>query len=133
MNEPLTLNRFQELADAYGGVVARWPEQHRDAAMGIASQPVAIAILARASVLDETLDAWTVPASAYSLRKRVIAGAPTPRRSLAARTRLWWSGVGIAAVLAGAAAGTAAVAMVSPIDALPESGTSFGDVGSQGI
>jgi len=50
---------------------------------------------------------------------------------LAARAKLWWSGVGIAAALAGAAAGTAAVATAAPVDATPESSTSFGDIAGQ--
>lgn len=129
MTEPLSLERFRDLADAYGGVVARWPERHREAAMRMASAPEASAILEQASALDEMLDAWHVPAAPPALRDRLIGDAPG--KSLAARARLWWSGVGIAAALAGAAAGTAAVAMVMPVDASPESSTSFGDVTGQ--
>lgn len=132
MTEPLTLERFRELADAYGGVVARWPEQHRQAAMRLASQPAAVDILEQASAFDEVLDAWRVPAPSDSLRRHLVAVAPAPRGRFATRARLWWSGVGIAAALAGATAGTAAVAIVSPIDASSDSSTSFGDVGEQG-
>lgn len=128
MPEPLTLARFQELADAYGGVVTRWPEQHREAAMAMASQPRARAILSGASLLDEALDLWQMAAPASSLQDRVIRSAPAPTKKIVARARLWWSGVGIAAALAGATAGTAAVAIASPIDALSDSATSFGDV-----
>ena len=129
MPEPLTLARFQELADAYGGVVARWPEQHRKAAMAIASQPGTREILFGASSLDEALDVWGVAAPTPSLRDRVIGSAPAPTVKIGTRARLWWSGVGIAAALAGATAGTAAVAIVSPIDVASDSATSFGDVG----
>lgn len=131
MNEPMTLERFEELADAYGGVVARWPEGVRDAASRMAADPAALAVLARASALDEALDAWSVPAASIALRERVLAGVPTPPRDIVRRARLWWSGVGIAAALAGAAAGTAAVAMVPPVDASAGGSTSFGDVGTQ--
>ena len=131
MNDPMTLDRFQELADAYGGVIPRWPEQWREAASRMASQPAAAAILARATALDEQLDAWTLPTVPAPLRERVTAGAPAARRSLAGRARLWWSGVGIAAALAGAASGTVAVAVISPVDASAGSSTSFGDVGAQ--
>ncbi|MGI4879474.1 MAG: hypothetical protein ACRYG4_18530 [Janthinobacterium lividum] len=130
MIEPMTLERFKALADAYGGVVARWPEPVRAAAMQIATQPEASAILARALELDEALDAWTVPAASAVLRERVLGAAPAPSRDFVRRARLWWSGVGIAAALAGAAAGAAAVAMVPPIDASGGT-TSFGDFGTQ--
>ncbi|QBM75975.1 hypothetical protein E2E30_09505 [Sphingomonas sp. AAP5] len=128
MREPLTLARFQELADAYGGVIARWPEEHRDAAMALAVQPAARHVLADAFALDAELDTWRVSPAALSLRARVIADAPAPTRKIAGRAKLWWSGVGIAAALAGATAGTAAVAFVAPPDTPSDSGTSFGDV-----
>jgi hypothetical protein len=131
MNEPLTLERFQELADAYGGVVARWPETVRGAAMQMAAGPAAIAILADASALDETLDAWVASPASDALRGRVLAGAPIATQSIVGRARLWWSGIGIAAALAGVAAGTAAVALVAPLDASTGSSTSFGDIGPQ--
>ncbi|WP_419816357.1 hypothetical protein [Glacieibacterium sp.] len=130
MNEPLTIPRFEELADAYGGVIAHWPEDVRDAALRMAAQPDAARILAQASALDALLDTWAVPLPSDTLREAVIGGAPALKRKLAIRWRLWWSGVGVAAALAGAAAGTAAVAMVAPIDAATSS-TSFGDVGPQ--
>ena len=128
MPEPLTLARFQELTDAYGGVVARWPEQHREAAMAMASQPGAREILSGAATLDEALDVWRVAAPTRSLRDRVVRSAPAPTVKIGIRARLWWSGIGIAAALAGATAGTAAVAIASPIDASSDSSTSFGDV-----
>jgi hypothetical protein len=130
MTERLSLARFQALADAYGGVVERWPEAERDAALLMTRDPAAPAILADASMLDETLDIWRVAAPDASLRERVLATAPGPARAFAIKPRLWWSGLGIAAALAGAAAGSAAVAMVAPIDATGGS-TSFGDVTGQ--
>jgi hypothetical protein len=128
VTERLTLDRFRELADAYGGVIARWPEQYREDSMPMALEPEAAAILANASALDETLDAWRVPAPAAVLHNLVLTDAPAPRQRLATRARLWWSGIGFATALAGAVAGTAAVAMVTPGDVSPDSGTSFGDV-----
>jgi len=129
MTEPLTLDRFRELAATYGGVVYRWPERYRDAAMATASDADAAAILREASALDAALDAWRVAAPADALRDRVMGTAPAQRSAPALRARLWWSGIGIAAALAGAATGTAAVAMVAPANLLPESSTSFGDLG----
>ena len=57
-----------------------------------------------------------------------IVSAAAPTEKLITRARLWWSGVGIAAALAGATAGTAAVAIAAPVDAMSDSATSFGDV-----
>jgi hypothetical protein len=131
MNERMTLERFQELADAYGGVVARWPETVRAAAMQMAAGPAGSAILAEALALDETLDAWAIPPASDTLRGHVLAGAPVAKQSITGRARLWWSGIGIAAALAGVAAGTAAVALLTPLDASTGSSTSFGDVGPQ--
>jgi hypothetical protein len=127
----MTLDRFRDLAEAYGATVARWPEDQRDAALRIASQPDAVAILAQAAALDTMLDGWTIPVPANSLPHRIAAQAPTPGRSPAARARLWWSGIGIAAALAGVVSGTAAVAIVTPVDASPDSGTSFGTIDPQ--
>ena len=131
MSEAMPLQRFEALANAYGGVVARWPAHERKAAMTLAAQPAAVVILARASALDDALDAWTVPAPAAVLHARVAASVPAASRRPLARVQLWWSGIGIAAALGGAVAGTAAVAMVAPVDATSDGGTSFGDVGPQ--
>ena len=131
MTEPMTLERFEQLANAYGSVVARWPQPERAAAIRLASQPAAIAILAQAATLDDVLDAWVIEATPDALRERILAEAPNLVKSFAGRARLWWSGVGIAAALAGAVAGTAGVAIVQPIDVSAAGGTSFGDVGPQ--
>jgi hypothetical protein len=131
MPEPMTLHRFQELADAYGGAITRWPALEREAAMLIASHPAALDILAGASMLDDTLDAWRVSAPAIVLRDRLVGDASRQAKNAITRMRLWWSGVGIAAALAGAASGTAAIAMAAPVDVASDGGTSFGDVGAQ--
>jgi hypothetical protein len=129
--EPLSLARFQALADAYGGVVARWPAAERAAAAAIAARPEGRSILADALRLDEALDAWRVPAPAVLVRERVLRQAPGPRPAFAVRARLWWSGLGVAAALVGAVAGTAAVAIIGPGDVSIGASTSFGDVAEQ--
>jgi hypothetical protein len=131
MTEPLTLDRFRDLADAYGAAVARWPEPVRAAAMHMATEPAAAAILERAAALDTTLDAWRVPAPDRSLHDRVTRSAPGRATSFVTRAGLRWSGIGIAAALAGAVAGTAAVAAVAPADTHVESNSSFGDIAGQ--
>ncbi|MFS0771123.1 hypothetical protein [Sphingomonas sp. 1P08PE] len=127
MTEPLGLDRFRALADAYGGVVARWPESCRDEAVRLGRMPEGEAILARASVLDMTLDEWTVAAPSTTLSAHIEARGSIAVVSMRSRLRWWWSGMGIAATLAGAVAGTAAVAMVAPADVVASS-TSFGDI-----
>jgi len=131
----LDLARFRELADAYGGAIARWPEVSRAAAARIASTAEGAAILARASLLDEQLDAWRTPAPSPDLSARIAAGRPVRSTGMLRGARLWWSGAGIAAALAGAvagAAGTAAVAAVMPADLVADGSTSFGDLSEAG-
>ncbi|WP_019517651.1 hypothetical protein [Sphingomonas sp. Mn802worker] len=125
MTDPLTLDRFRDLADAYGGVVARWPVSDRLAAQRFAATAQGRAILAEAIALDERLDHWIVPAFAPALAARVTGHVAV--RTTGGRQRWWWSGIGIAATLAGAVAGAAGVAVVAPIDMVTAS-TSFGDV-----
>ena len=128
MTERLNLARFAALADAYGGVVARWPEEHREAAAAMASNPGAREILDHALALDGELDTWRVAPPSASLREHVSAGAAVRTGRMMLGARLWWSGIGLAAALAGATAGTVAVAIAAPVDAVSDSGTSFGDV-----
>ena len=129
MNNPLTPARFAELAQAYGSAVARWPEAVREEAVTMARDPAMQAILDDAGWLDDRLDAWRVPAPSAALRDRVLASR---RVALARRLRLWWSGIGIASALAGAVAGTLAVAVAMPSDHSPaDDATVFGDFTQQ--
>lgn len=129
MTDPLTMNRFRDLADAYGAAVARWPDRYRAPGTRLATTLEGAAILAEAATLDARLDGWRVEASAPDLAARIAASGTTATRRAALRRRWWWSGVGIAATLAGAAAGTAAVAMSVPVDLGAIHGsTSFGDI-----
>lgn len=113
MPEPLSFARFAALADAYGGSIARWPEEVREEADTLAREPAMRALLIEADLLDTRLDRWIVPTPAEPLRERVLA-ARTLR--LSRRWRLWWGALGAATALAGAAAGTVAAAAVLPND-----------------
>ncbi|WP_068090319.1 hypothetical protein [Novosphingobium rosa] len=104
MSEALTLARFAELAQAYGGEIARWPAEVQDAARRMADQPEARALLAEEADLDARLDLWTVAAPSPQLRQAVAASWQAP---LGKRVRLWWSALGLGAALAGAGAGLA--------------------------
>ena len=96
--------RFEELAEAYGGAVARWPTAVRaDALAFAAAEPrAAREILARAESLDAALDAWRPMAARHELRERVIAVAPRAIRG--AEWLSWVLGAGAGAGLAAACA-----------------------------
>lgn len=127
MTERLSPARFAELAEAYGGAVARWPEAVRGLALALAREPSMAAILAAADELDARLDAWRVAAPSPALRAAIWERRPRP---LLRRARLWWSGLGIAAAVAGAAAGSLAAAAL-PVDHAAEEATAFGNLSGQ--
>ena len=110
----MPIERFRALAEAYGGVIARWPEAERTSAASGASEPAYAAALAQAIALDAALDQWTVPGPSPALAAGIIAAAPPPPLRWGRKAKLWWSGMGLAAILAGAAAGSMAVAAVTP-------------------
>lgn len=128
MTEPLSPERFAELADAYGGAVARWPEGVRFAALALARDPAMAAMLAEAERLDAPLDAWRVAPPSPALCAVILERRPRP---WGRRARLWWSGLGIAAAAAGAVAGSIAVAATLPADHGAEESTAFGNLAVQ--
>lgn len=101
----MTPDRFQTLAEAYGGVIGRWPEETRDEAYAcLAAAPEAAArALAAARDLDEALDGAPSPSPSRALRERILATAPTARPARAAVWR-WLTGAGVGLGLATAAA-----------------------------
>lgn len=103
----MTHERFEALAEAYGGEIARWPAAERDAAtLLMAQEPdFASAALSAAADLDAMLDAWRAPAAGHALREAVIAAAPAKRRA-GVRGWFWRAGVG-AGLAAACAAGLA--------------------------
>lgn len=99
----MTRERFQELAEAYGADIARWPSDVRDAAALFAAAEPAIArrALAGEAGLDELLDALPRPRATAALYDRIVADAPAARRR---RWFSWLGPAGLGAALAGAAA-----------------------------
>ncbi len=100
--------RFQTLAEAFGGDIARWPEPEQPAARLFArSEPeTAAALLAEAASLDALLARSPNPSPSPRLRASVIASAPRPRNRAAVRR---WAGASLAAAsVAGVLAGLAA-------------------------
>lgn len=124
-SEPFDLVRFQALADAYGGVIARWPGDEADEAKRWSRTPEGRAILAEALALDQTLDRWQAPVPSHALAVRILAGAPTT--SITRSVRLWWAAIGMTVALSGATAGIAATTIITPASQ-PDSMTVFGDL-----
>ena len=97
----MTYERFEYLADAYGGDLRRWPEVEREAGRALLeSDPRAAVLLREADGLDALLDAAPRPVATHALREQVIASAAGA--GLKARRRgpgplAWLSGAGWAA------------------------------------
>ena len=75
--------RFEALADAFGGEVSRWPAAERDAAAALmlARPDWAAAVLALAGELDVRLLAYAAPRGAAELVERIVAAAPRSRKA----------------------------------------------------
>ncbi len=101
----MTRERFEVLAEAYGGDVARWPAEEREtAALLMAAEPAFTrGVLARSGDLDAALDAWRPAPVSHALRERIIAQAPRPR-GFSLRNWAWRAGLG-AGLAAACAAG----------------------------
>ena len=97
--------RFEALAQAYGGEIARWPDAVREAAalFAAAAPEVATLILSREGRLDAVLDAAPRTSARSGLFEQIVLSAPAGRR------RRRWS-VWIAPARLGA--GLAATALV---------------------
>jgi hypothetical protein len=106
----MTHARFEELADAYGGDVSRWPAEARDAAAVLMAEEPAVTgeALARAEALDAALDSWRPAPASAGLAERITAGAPRSRRG---RWPLWLSPAALGAGLAAACAAGVIVGM----------------------
>lgn len=112
----MTPERFEALAEAWGGDVARWPDAEREAAAAwMAAEPGrASAILGRAGDLDAVLAAYDPPRVTLGLAERIAAGAPKSRT----RRVGWLLPAGMGAGLAAAcAAGVMLGAQLAPAPA----------------
>ena len=100
----LTHERFETLAHAHGGDVARWPAEERDAAAVLMAAEPAFTqrLLADAGRMDETLNAFRVTPASGALAGAIVARAPQPRRRPAWLS--WLTPVGLGAGLAAASA-----------------------------
>jgi hypothetical protein len=131
MTEPLDLDRFRSLAEAYGGDIGRWPASLQNQSRLTAHAPEAEKILREAGKLDAILSSLRVEASpAPGLAEKIIAAAPRMHGLARRRLRLWWTCIGLAAALSGAAAGSVAAATLVPSDH-GYATTLFGDFGDE--
>ena len=78
----MSRERFEALAEAYGGDVTRWPAEAREAAaLLMAAEPEFTRnALAREGALDVTLDAWRPAPASATLIAAIMTGAPATRR-----------------------------------------------------
>ncbi|MDB5450688.1 MAG: hypothetical protein JWQ52_1816 [Phenylobacterium sp.] len=108
-------DRFEELAQAYGGDIARWPLDVRDAGAVLMAQDPAFtqAVLEDAGRLDAALEGWARAPGSAALVDRIVAGAPVARRRPVWAGWLFPAGLG-AALAAACAAGVIVGAQVSP-------------------
>jgi len=106
----MTLERFEDLAEIYGGEIARWPEGEREAARALlASDPERLKpALNAAAHLDRLLDLAPAQSVDAALLGRLIAAAPRP----VASARRWIAGLGAALGLSAAALAGVAVGVV---------------------
>ena len=95
--------RFETLAEAFGGDAARWPTAEREAAAALmAAEPEwARVVLADAGDLDALLVSDAPSRSSAALVDRIVAGAP---RVPAAPWKRWLLPAGVGAGLAAACA-----------------------------
>jgi hypothetical protein len=127
--------RFQILADAYGGDIDRWPADEQAAARAWSAAHVkqALAILEDASSLDMLLDMAEAPVVSPVLRDRIVASALEAHRPMR-RTLMWASATGLmAACLAGVMLGThlSDRLLSDPAaEAVTQTATAFADQGS---
>ena len=122
----MSVERFADLAEVYGGDVARWPEAERETARALlASQPARLeTLLAQATRLDRLLDLAPAQSVDSALLGRLIAAAPQPVSS----ARRWLAAMGAAlglgaAALAGVAAGVVLGGQGHPVSPPAESVT----------
>jgi hypothetical protein len=115
----MTPERFETLAEAWGGDVARWPHAEREAAAELMAERPAWAerMLAAAGGLDSALSAFAPPRGAPDLADRIAAQAPKARP----RWQGWLVPAGMGAGLAAAcAAGVVMGAQIGAPAASPD-------------
>lgn len=101
---PLTLQRFLELVEAYGGQLSRWPAAEREAAEALVrvSEPARAALAAEAE-LDGALASFAAADLSAALERRlneIPIRAPLTKRARWPFQRVWAPALGWAAAAA---------------------------------
>lgn len=107
----MSLTRFQQLAEAYGGDVARWPNADQEAARALlVTDPSARAELKAAADLDALLALDIPPTPSDLLKRRVLKAAP-PRRpgGFGWPSRAGWAAAAAAGLVCGVMLGDQAL------------------------
>jgi hypothetical protein len=101
----MNAERFEALAEAFGGDVARWPAAEREAAAVLmaARADWARSVLGLAGEVDTALSAYAPPQASVGLADRIAAAGPRPGRGRWMGF-LWPAGLG-AGLAAACAAG----------------------------
>lgn len=125
MSPEMSGERFEALAETYGGEIACWPEAEREAARALlAAQPERLsAVLDAAAHLDRLLDLAPAQSVNAALLGRLIAAAPRAPNT----ARRWIAGLGAAlglsaAAFAGVLAGVAVGGHALPVAVAPVAG-----------
>jgi len=72
----MTVDRFDELASAYGAAMFLWPPEEQAAAEALAAtSPEAQAVLARERALDAAMDEWEAPVPSEALMAKILGDA----------------------------------------------------------
>ncbi len=118
----MDLNRFADLALAYGGDVSRWPATEREAAtLLMAASPEATSpLLASQSDLDWALESWRTPRPREALEAAILASAPVQRPARLWRGWLWRTGLGAGLAAAGLAGVVAGVVLSGAVATMGE-------------
>jgi hypothetical protein len=97
----MSLERFEDLAETYGGEIARWPEAEREAARALLAVegPRLTPVLVAATHLDRLLDRAPAQAPDAALLGRLISAAPAAAPS----SHRWIAGLSAALGLSVAA------------------------------
>lgn len=111
-NQPMNLERFTAIVDAYGGSPARWPEAEREAAVAfMRSSPDAQRLAEEAESLDSLLDMPETAPVTRELQDRILASQPVgtnrARSAAVARGFSWSRWIPTAAVTCSLALGAA--------------------------
>jgi hypothetical protein len=101
----MTPERFEQLAEAYGSDLRRWPQVEQANAQRLRQErPIwTRECLDRAADLDDLLGLYRVEAPSMALGEQVMAMAPRLQRSLWSRLVGEWRGWGMGLAAAGVA------------------------------